>query len=224
MKKVMLILALCLAASAPAATAQISKEQQKERRELRNATKKELNEKASKAAQKEAKRMAKDGWKVTPGALPLEKQFDRSYMMQMEYDDDMFPKYIMAEGMSIGENYDAAKMQSLELAKQNLASQIQTEITMLVENSVANNQLSAEQAASVTKTISAGKNLISQSIGRTILVVEAYRTLKNRNKEVLTRIAYNAQMAKAAAKKALRDELNDESEELHKQLDEILGW
>ncbi len=224
MKKVMLILALCLAASAPAATAQISKEQQKERRELRNATKKELNEKASKAAQKEAKRMAKDGWKVTPGALPLEKQFDRSYMMQMEYDDDMFPKYIMAEGMSIGENYDAAKMQSLELAKQNLASQIQTEITMLVENSVANNQLSAEQAASVTKTISAGKNLISQSIGRTILVVEAYRTLKNKNKEVLTRIAYNAQMAKAAAKKALRDELNDESEELHKQLDEILGW
>ncbi len=220
----MLILALCLAASAPAATAQISKEQQKERRELRNATKKELNEKASKAAQKEAKRMAKDGWKVTPGALPLEKQFDRSYMMQMEYDDDMFPKYIMAEGMSIGENYDAAKMQSLELAKQNLASQIQTEITMLVENSVANNQLSAEQAASVTKTISAGKNLISQSIGRTILVVEAYRTLKNKNKEVLTRIAYNAQMAKAAAKKALRDELNDESEELHKQLDEILGW
>lgn len=145
-------------------------------------------------------------------------------MMQMEYDDDMFPKYIMAEGMSIGENYDAAKMQSLELAKQNLASQIQTEITMLVENSVANNQLSAEQAASVTKTISAGKNLISQSIGRTILVVEAYRTLKNKNKEVLTRIAYNAQMAKAAAKKALRDELNDESEELHKQLDEILGW
>lgn len=95
---------------------------------------------------------------------------------------------------------------------------------MLVENSVANNQLSAEQAASVTKTISAGKNLISQSIGRTILVVEAYRTLKNKNKEVLTRIAYNAQMAKAAAKKALRDELNDESEELHKQLDEILGW
>ena len=224
MKKVMLILALCLAASAPAATAQISKEQQKERRELRNATKKELNEKASKAAQKEAKRMAKDGWKVTPGALPLEKQFDRSYMMQMEYDDDMFPKYIMAEGMSIGENYDAAKMQSLELAKQNLASQIQTEITMLVENSVANNQLSAEQAASVTKTISAGKNLISQSIGRTILVVEAYRTLKTIYKEVLTRIAYNAQMAKAAAKKALRDELNDESEELHKQLDEILGW
>lgn len=195
-----------------------------EREIIRKMSKSELNEKASKSAKKEAKKLVKEGWLAAPGALPIEKQLDRSYMMQMEYDDDMFPKYIMAEGMSIGENYDAAKMQSLELAKQNLASQIQTEITMLVENSVANNQLSAEQAASVTKTISAGKNLISQSIGRTILVVEAYRTLKNKNKEVLTRIAYNAQMAKAAAKKALRDELNDESEELHKQLDEILGW
>lgn len=49
--------------------------------------------------------------------------------------------------MSIGENYDAAKMQALELAKQNLAGQIQTEVTALVENTVANKQLSQEQAA-----------------------------------------------------------------------------
>ena len=48
--------------------------------------------------------------------------------------------------MSIGGNYDAAKMQALELAKQNLAGQIQTEITALIENTVANKQLSAEEA------------------------------------------------------------------------------
>lgn len=204
--------------------AQSSKEQIKERRELAKASKKELNEKASKAARKEAKNLSKEGWKTAPGALPLEKQLDKSYLMQMEYGDDMSPKYIMAEAMSIGENYDAAKMQAQELAKQNLAGQIQTEITALVDNSVANKQLSAEQAASITKSVLAGKNLISQSIGRTITVMEVYRTLPNKNKEVLVRIAYNGQMAKAAAKRAVYDELGDDVDNLHDTLDELLGW
>lgn len=205
-------------------SAQSSKDLAKERRELAKASKKELNEKASKNARKQAKKLAKEGWEIAPGALPLEKQLDKSYLMQMEYDEDMYPKYIMADAMSIGENYDAAKMQAQELAKQNLAGKIQTEITALVDNSLANKQLSAEQAASITKSVLAGKNLISQSIGRTITVVEAYRTLPNKNKEVLVRIAYNGQMAKAAAKKAVYDGLGDDLDNLHDTLDELLGW
>ena len=46
-------------------------------------------------------------------------------------------KYIMGEAMSIAENYDAAKMQALKLAK----------------------QLSQEQATSVTQSIIASYNL-----------------------------------------------------------------
>ena len=142
----------------------------------------------------------------------------------MEYDEEGFPKYLMAEGMSIGENYDAAKVSSREIAMQNLVGMIQSQVTGIVENSVSNEQLSAEQAASVVKTITESRNLISQSIGRVITVVEVYRTLKNKNKEVLTRIAYNSQMANAAAKKAVYQGLKDDSEELRGKLDEIMGW
>lgn len=205
-------------------TAQTTKDIRKERQELRNASKSELNAKASKDAKKEAKKLTKEGWVTAPGALPLEKQLDKSYMMQTEYDEDMYPKYLMGEAMSIGENYDAAKMQALELAKQNLAGLIQTEVTALVENSVANKQLGAEEAASLTQSIMGAKNLISQSIGRTIIVMECYRVKSNKNKEVLVRIAYNGAMAKAAAKRAVQDELKDKSEEIHKKLDKILGW
>ncbi len=212
---------LCLTANM---TAQTAKDIRKERQELRKASKSELNAKASKDAKKEAKKLTKEGWITAPGALPLEKQLDKSYMMQMEYGDDMYPKYLMGEAMSIGENYDAAKMQALELAKQNLAGQIQTEVTALVENSVANKQLGAEEAASLTQSIMGAKNLISQSIGRTIIVMECYRVKSNKNKEVLVRIAYNGVMAKAAAKRAVQDELKDKSEEIHKKLDNILGW
>jgi len=215
-------MALCVAPLV--ANAKSSKEIAKERKEIRKASKNELNDKASKAARNEAKKLGKEGWKAAPGALPLEKQLDRSDLMQMEYDENMYPKYLMGEAMSIGENYDAAKMQALELAKQNLAGQIQTEITALIENSVANDQLSDENAASVTRSIMASKNLITQSIGRTINVVECYRVKTGKNKEVLVRIAYNGEMAKAAAKKAVHDNLEDKNENLQKKLDEILGW
>ena len=133
------------------------------------------------------------------------------------------PKYLMGEAMSIGENYDAAKTQALELAKQNLAGQIQTEVTALIENTVANQQLEAEQAASITQTVSASKNLISQSLGRVVPVVEAYRIKGNKNKEVLVRIAYSTDSAMQTAKKVIREELEKKGEDLHEQLDKLLG-
>lgn len=205
-------------------SAQITKEQQKQRKEILKSSKSELNDKASKAARKEAKKLKREGWNTTPGALPLDRQLDRAYLMQYEYDNEMYPKYIMGEAMSVGGNYDAAKMQALELAKQNLAGQIQTEVTALIENTVANKQMDEGDAASITQSISAAKNLISQSIGRTIPVVELYRTLSNKNKEVLVRIAYNSDMAKKVAKEVVKKDLEKKGDQLHKKLEELLGW
>lgn len=224
MRTIRFVLTLVLVMTFTVSFAQLTKEQIKERKEIKKASKAELGEKATKTARKAAKRLAKEGWTTTPGALPLEKQLDKSYLMQMEYDENMFPKYLMGEAMSIGENYDAARLQAMELAKQSLAGQIQTEVTALIENTVSNKQLAAEEAASVTQTISAAKNLISQSIGRVLTVVEMYRVLGNKNKEVSLRIAYNAEMAKQAAKKAVRQELEKKGDDLQKKLDELLGW
>lgn len=203
-------------------TAQSQKEIAKDRKEVNKLAKDELNEKATKAARNDAKKLKKEGWLTTPGALPIEKQLDRAFKMQYEYDENQFPKYIMAEAMSVGGNYDAAKLQALELAKQNLAGQIQTEVTSLVENTVANSQLDAGQAASISKTIAASKNLISQSLGRVIPVTEVYRDV-NKNKEVLVRIAYNSDLAKQAALKVVKQELEKKGEDLHDQLDKLMN-
>lgn len=224
MKAVKLLLLIVFAICATSSYAQLSKEQVKERKEIQRASKAELNEKASKAARKEAKKLQKEGWTNAPGALPLEKQLDKSYTMQMEYDEEMFPKYLIGEAISVGQNYDAAKMQALELAKQNLAGQIQTEVTALIENTVSNKQLEPNEAASIVQIVSAGKSLISQSIGRVITIVEVYRTLPNKNKEVLVKIAYNSAMAKAAAKSSVKKDLEQRGDNLQKKLDELLGW
>lgn len=225
MKKMLMVaMALIVASSVTFAEKSEQKEIRKERQEIAKLAKKELTAKVTKTTKKEAKRLKKEGWVVSPGALPLEKQLERSYLMEFEYEENLFPKYIMANAQSIGENYDAAKTAANSLAITNLAGQIQTEVTALVENTVANQQLSAGDAASISETVMASKNLISQSIGRVIPVVECYRELKNGNKEVMVRIAYNGEMAKEAAKKAIRQELEKKGQNLHEQLDKVLGF
>lgn len=220
----MVAMSLIIACGAAFAQQSDAKQIRKERQEIKKLAKQELTSRVAKVTRKEAKRLKKEGWVVSPGALPLEKQLERSYMMEYEYDENLFPKYIMANAQSIGENYDAAKTAATSLAITNLAGQIQTEVTALIENTVANRQLAAEDAASLTESVMASKNLISQSIGRTIVVVECYRVLKNKNREVMVRIAYNGDMAKEAAKKAIRQELEQKGKNLHEQLDQVMGF
>ncbi|MDE6285938.1 MAG: hypothetical protein K2L99_02965 [Muribaculaceae bacterium] len=205
-------------------TAQTNKEQMKERRELDKDARKQLNEKAGKDARKQAKQMEKQGWMVAPGALPLEKQLDRAYIMMQEIDYDGYPKYIMAEAMSTGGNYDAAKMQALALAKQNLAGLIETEVGALVETSVANEQMEMGDATSITRSLMESKNLINQSLGRVIPVVEAYREVNGRNREVRVQIAYSQEMARNIAKKAIKQNLEQRGDSLQGKLDSILNW
>lgn len=223
MKKIFIIcMALLMSLGVTNLKAQTQKEIAKDRKIVNKLSESELNDRSSKAARTEAKKLTKQGWLTSPGALPVEKQLDRSYKMQYEYDDNQAPKYIMAEAMSIGENYDAAKMQALELAKQNLAGQVQTEMNALIENTVANQQMEAKKAASITQTISASKNSIIQSLGRVVPVTELYRDTK-KNKEVLVRISYNSDMAMNAAKKVIKEELEKKGEDLHEQLDQAMG-
>lgn len=225
MKKLMMVaMSLIMACTAVLAAPSDAKQIRKERQEIKKLAKQELTSRVDKVTRKEAKRLKEEGWVVSPGALPLEKQLERAYTMEYEYDENLYPKYIMANAQSIGENYDAAKTAATSLAITNLAGQIQTEVTALIENTVANQQLSADDAASISETVMASKNLISQSIGRIIVVVECYRILNNKNREVMVRIAYNGDMAKEAAKKAIRQELEQKGQNLHEQLDTVLGF
>lgn len=187
-------------------------------------SKAQLKERATKTAKKETKKLEKEGWMVTPGALPIEKQLDRSYMLQFELDDNLTPKYIMSEAMSIGENYDGAKIQANELAKQSLAGQIATQMSTIIESSVSNRQLNNNQAATITETVAASINTITQKLGRSLPVVEMYRTIENGNKEVLVRIAYSTEAAMEITKSVIKEELSKQNNELHEQLDNALAF
>ena len=191
--------------------------------QISEQAKKAAKAKVTKEAKKEAKRLKKEGWNVTPGGIPIERQLDRAFGLQYEITDDNLPTYIIGTGMSVAEAYDAAKMQATEIAKQDLAAKTQSELTSEIKSTVANNQLSPDEAASVVEVINASRSLITQSIGRVITITEVYRYKENKNVEVLIRVAYDSENIKKAAKQAIRNDLRKRGNEMHKKLEEY-GW
>jgi hypothetical protein len=186
--------------------------------------KKEIKTKAVKEARKEAKSFKKKGYNVAPGALPMEKQIESAWMRQYETDEDGYPLYIVASGNSVANTTAAAKLQATELAKLELAGSISTQVAALIESSVANQQLNAEEAASVTKTVAAAKNIIAQELGRTIPLFEIYKTLPNKNIETNVRIAYNSKKANEIAKRAITKKLEEETDIAHDKLEKLMKW
>ena len=183
----------------------------------------ELKEKASKAARDEAKRLKKEGWTISPGALPLEVQLDRAYTYELDRDDNGDPVNIIGNGMSVGESYDAAKMQATELARVDIAGKIESETTMLVDNLVGNKQLPNEEAASVTTLLAEGKTIISQKLGRMQPVLECYRVnKKTKNKEVLVRLSTKESSVREVVKAYLREEMEKKGAKMSEQLDKLL--
>jgi len=183
----------------------------------------QIKKKAAKQARKEAKKFKRKDWYVAPGALPMDKQIEKSWELQYMDDEDGYPLYIVATGNSVAETQSAAKLQAMELAKLELAGLVQTNVAALIENSVANSQLNNEEAASVTKTVAASKNIIAQEIGRVITMFEIYKKI-NKNVEASVRIGYNTDIAIETAKKTIRKKLEEETEILHDKLDKLLDF
>ncbi len=221
MKKLVLI-SLSLLMIAGAGYAQNTKEQRKERAAITKMSDKELKAKVSRDVKKQAKEFKKQGWQVNVGALSLEKQIEKSQRMQYEYNDDNTPKYFMGEMTAKAESYAAAKAQALAFAKEDLAGMIATEVTALVENTRANEQISATDAASIAKTVQSGKQLIAQRLTNIIPVVEVYR-MDGKLYEVQTRIFYDRNIALQAAKQVVKQELEKNGQRLHEELDRIWG-
>jgi hypothetical protein len=186
--------------------------------------KKEIKDKAVKEARKEAKKFKKEGYYVAPGALPMDKQIEKAWMKQYEEDESGYTKYIVATGNSVANSQSAAKLQATELAKIELAGTISTQVAALIETSIANEQLSTEEAATVTKTVAAAKNIIAQEIGRIIPLFEIYREVGKNNIESSVRVAYSSEMAMDAAKKVIKKKLEDETEIVHEKLEKLMKF
>ena len=86
---------------------------------------------------------------------------------------------------------------------------------------MANDDMGQEEAASLSSVVAASKSVISATLGRIMQLVEVYRTLENKNVEVMVTLGYSLESANKAAISAVRAELAKKSEDLAKELDKL---
>jgi len=84
--------------------------------------------------------------------------------------------------------------------------------------------LTREEAATVTKTVAASKNIIAQELGRVIPLVELYKNIGSDNIQCDIQIAYDSKTAMDMAKNLIRKQLSGEAEELQKKLDKLMNF
>lgn len=224
MKKILMILCVSLLTlpASYAQTAKLAKQQAKAAKSKDKGLESAIKENAVKDARKEAKSLEKEGYTTAAGALPLDKQIEKSWKYQYDVDNDGYPVYYVAQATSIGGNYSAAKTQATAMAKANLAEQIAIDIAGVVESQVSNDMYSADDAASITSTVSANKQKFQQTLGRTLPVVEISRTLPNGNIEMKVTIAFNYEKGYEMAKQIIVEDLKAKSERLAREVDEML--
>lgn len=112
---------------------------------------KDLKSRSIKMARKEARKKRKEGYFVAPGALPMDKQLEKAFVKQIMEDENGYPTYIIASGNSVAGSQNAAKIQAMETAKLVLAGTITTNVAALIENNIANEQFTREEAETITK-------------------------------------------------------------------------
>ena len=174
-----------------------------------------------KAVKKDVKKYEKEGWKVKPGSPTIAMQLTKSYQMVWEKTADGADQWIMGEGSSIGSIYDAARTQAMTVAQGEIARKMKTDLTAQIEQDLANEQFSQQEAESIAQTVvnTMGRS-VDQSISRPNSLIEMYRDLPNGNVEVLMRLAISSakldSLAKEAIEKARRDYLQKRIDEVKK--------
>ena len=101
---------------------------------------KNLRKKAVKEARQEAKKLEKEGFKTPVGKLPLGKQLEDAWEKQAEMDINGNPYWYIASSRMVGGNQSSAALQAVNAAKIDLAGQIQTKVSQLIEAKVARSE------------------------------------------------------------------------------------
>lgn len=142
-----------------------------------------------KTAKKTAAKNEKDGWKVKPGCLPLIEQ----EKMAMSYQLDI-ANWQIGSASSVGTVYDAALVSALAIAKANLASNIQTQLSSKYSVEVGNEQLGNNEANSKAEAAMKSQAItVNQTLANPDIIYEAYLTRPNGSIEVSVRIAIQKQ-------------------------------
>lgn len=159
------------------------------------------------------------------GAGSVELYVKEAINKEFEKDDNGDSKFAVVYTSSVDPTYEGAASACRAAARAALAGNIETRVAELVKRSLNTQQVSMKSANGINNTVTAGKQLIAQKVSMedTYLL---YREVKDeRDGKTIIEVeyagAYSQKLAMLKAQEYLKEQMKDETEELHKDLDKI---
>ncbi len=179
---------------------------------------KDLKAKIDKDSSKAAKSLEKEGWKIMPGALPLERQIMNSKLATLatEEDSDVLTNFT-ASSRAKGGNFNAAKKVAQHQARTELIDNISSNIKNLIRENTSNTDLGDNDFDTISEFVSTNESVASSILQGVTVVYEVYR-----EQSKFTEVDVNLYISRKAALESIRDEmrksLSDETKKLAEKL------
>lgn len=182
------------------------------------------NKEYKRAVKQRTKEFTKKGY-LAKGAGTVKIYVKTAINKEFEVDDNGETKNAVVYTSAVDPTFEGAINACRASARAALAGNIETNVAELVKRSLNSEQVSMKSADGINKTVTAGKQLIAQKVSMEDIFI-LYRELKDeRDGKTLIEIEYSGfyskKLAMQKAGEFLREQLKDETEELHKDLNKI---
>lgn len=179
-----------------------------------------------KAVNKKTKELTKMGY-ASKGAGTVQLYVKSAINKEFETDDKGETKNAVVYTSAVDPTFEGAVNACRAAARAALAGNIETSVGELVKRSLNTEQISMKSADGINKTVTAGKQLIAQKVSMEDIYI-LYREIKDeRDGKTLIEVefagTYSKKLAMQKAGEFVRQQLKDEAEELHKDLDKIFN-
>lgn len=186
--------------------------------------KKDAKSKVLRDNRKIAKQLTKEGWKVMPGKLSIERQLQEAQYAELDEMPDGQKRFFVGTHSAVGGNYSAAKQIADNRARLELAQSVNSQVAQKIKEQLANKDFGEGDIQLIDEFVSANQSLVSAQLNGVTPVLEIYRELDKGQNEVRVVVKMEAAKALKAAREALRPGLKEKAERLAEELDQVLPY
>lgn len=161
------------------------------------------------------------------GAGNVELYVREAINKEFATDENGESKFAVVYTSAVDPTFEGAATACRAAARAALAGNIETRVAELVKRSLNTQQVSMRSAEGINKTVTAGKQLIAQRVSMedTYLL---FREIKDeRDGKTIIEVnyagAYSQRLAMEKAREYIMEQMKNETEELHKDLDKIFN-
>lgn len=180
-----------------------------------------------KAVRQRTKELTKSGYSPK-GAGTVELYVKAAINKEFDMDENGENKFAVVYTSAVDPTFEGAANACRAAARAALAGNIETRVAELVKRSLNSEQVSMKSAEGINKTVTAGKQLIAQQVSMEDTYI-LFRELKDeRDGKTIIEVnyagAYSQKLAMEKARVFLKEQMKNETEELHKDLDKIFKF